>query len=73
MEHFGKLVLPIALLIHAHLRSTLIALLTVLALGASACGASKPDPAASEIAFVTSRDGDYAIYGMRETAQPRCG
>lgn len=40
-------------------------LLAVLALGVAACGGSKADPLASEIAFVTSRDGDYAIYGMR--------
>jgi Tol biopolymer transport system component len=37
----------------------------VLALGLSACGGSQTDPSAFQIAFVTSRDGDYAIYGMR--------
>jgi Tol biopolymer transport system component len=40
-------------------------LLAALALPAAGCGGESPAGAESEIAFVTSRDGDYAIYGMR--------
>ena len=40
-------------------------LLAALALPAAGCGGQSPAGAESEIAFVTSRDGDYAIYGMR--------
>jgi TolB protein len=42
-----------------------VALLLALALPAAGCGGESPAGAESEIAFVTSRDGDYAIYGMR--------
>jgi TolB protein len=40
-------------------------LAVLLAALAAGCGGSEPAGAESEIAFVTSRDGDYAIYGMR--------
>jgi Tol biopolymer transport system component len=40
-------------------------LLAALALPVAGCGGESPAGAESEIAFVTSRDGDYAIYGMR--------
>ena len=40
-------------------------LLAALALPAAGCGGESSAGAESEIAFVTSRDGDYAIYGMR--------
>jgi TolB protein len=40
-------------------------LLAALALLAAGCGGESAAGPDSEIAFVTSRDGDYAIYGMR--------
>jgi TolB protein len=40
-------------------------LLAALALSAGGCGGESAAGPESEIAFVTSRDGDYAIYGMR--------
>jgi TolB protein len=40
-------------------------LLAALALQAAGCGGESPAGAESKIAFVTSRDGDYAVYGMR--------
>jgi TolB protein len=40
-------------------------LLATLALSAAGCGGESSAGAEPEIAFVTSRDGDYAIYGMR--------
>ncbi|MGH3018462.1 MAG: DPP IV N-terminal domain-containing protein [Gaiellaceae bacterium] len=40
-------------------------LLAALALLAAGCGGKGAAGSESEIAFVTSRDGDYAIYGMR--------
>jgi TolB protein len=48
-------------------RPTVLAalLLAALALLAAACGSDATAGPESEIAFVTSRDGDYAIYGMR--------
>jgi len=41
------------------------ACIAALAFGLAACGGSGAAGADSELAFVTSRDGDYAIYGMR--------
>ena len=46
-------------------RYLLPACIAALALGLAACGGSGNAGADSAIAFVTSRDGDYAIYGMR--------
>jgi TolB protein len=40
-------------------------LLAALALSAGGCGGESAAGPESEIAFVTSRDGDYAVYGMR--------
>lgn len=42
-----------------------LACIAALALPLVACGGSSSAGADSEVAFVTSRDGDYAIYGMR--------
>ncbi len=40
-------------------------LVAVLALAAPGCGGESAAGPETEIAFVTSRDGDYAVYGMR--------
>jgi Tol biopolymer transport system component len=46
-------------------RRLLLPFLAVLALAVAGCGGESAAGPDTEIAFVTSRDGDYAVYGMR--------